>query len=616
MAAGLGALAGPWSAQASMTLTTQATNWRILAVPQYHQEHGLSCEAAALRMALASLGIQRSEDTLLSQIGADRRTPYTNSSGFHWGDPYASFVGNVDGSERGLTGYGVYYPPIAAVAQADGASVSQSGEGIAPSTIYQAVLAGHPVIAWISFDWIYHRVSHYVAFDGRTVQFGSPYEHAAVVRGVSNGSVLINNPWFGVQWISKSTFESSYATFNDMAVIMGGAALGPGMSTASASVDASTVPQDTYHPLSPVRLFDTRDGTGGAPRQPVGPGQHVDIPVLGRGGVPASGADAVVLNVTVTDPTAAGFLTVYPSGIAWPGSSNLNWVARRTTANLVMVPIGPNGMVSALNSSGQANVVADVEGWYGPTGGATNAGLFNALPPARLLDTRSTGGPLGQAQSRTLQVTGRSGVPSSGVAAVTLNVTATDPTTSSYLTVFPTGAAGPSTSNLNFLAGQQLPNRVMVPVGAGGQITIFNALGQVNVVVDVNGWFTDDTSPAGGSRFAAITPHRIIDTRYGFGAIPDGGVAAVQFADTASIGVTAMVANVTAVDAAAPSYMTIWPDGSSQPVASDLNYTSGQTVPNLVVVKLGSGPGFNIYNHLGSCNLVVDLAGYYGPVGH
>ncbi|TMD44502.1 MAG: hypothetical protein E6I86_16445, partial [Chloroflexi bacterium] len=183
MAAGAELLASPLIAQASMTFTTQATNWRILTVPQYHQQHGLSCEASALGMTLAAFGINVAEDTLLSQIGIDYRQPTWDASGaMHWGDPYAAFVGNPNGSEIGLTGYGVYYPRIAAVAQADGATVAQAGEGIAPSTIYQAVMAGHPVIAWTTFDWIYHRVSHYVAFDGRTVQFGSPYEHAVVVR--------------------------------------------------------------------------------------------------------------------------------------------------------------------------------------------------------------------------------------------------------------------------------------------------------------------------------------------------------------------------------------------------------------------------------------------------
>jgi uncharacterized protein YvpB len=610
-------IASPLGALAAMTFSTQATNWRILNVPQYHQQHGLSCEAAALRMALASLGIVRSENTLLSQIGADRRAAYTDATGFHWGDPYVSFVGNVDGAERNNTGYGVYNTPIARVAQADGATVSSSAEGIAPATIYQAVLDGHPVIAWVSFDWLFHRVSHYVAFDGRNVQFGSPYEHAVVVRGLSNGYVLINNPWFGVQWISKATFESSFATFNHMAVIFGGAAVGPGKSSASATYSGATpAPQDTYHPLSPARLLDTRDGTGGAPRRPVGAGGVVDIPVVGSGGVPASGADVVVLNVTATDTSTAGFLTLYPSGTSRPGTSNLNWGPGRTIANLVTVPIGANGRVSVFNGAGQANVVADVEGWYGPAGTSVNAGLFNSLSPARLLDTRSSGGPVSGGQTRNLQVTGLGGVPTSGVAAVVMNVTVTDGSAPGYLTVFPAGAARPSTSSLNFVGGQQLPNRVIVPVGTAGQVSIFNATGRVNVVVDVNGWFTDASSAAGGSRFAAISPQRILDTRYGFGQILDGSVAVTQLGDTSSVGVTALLANFTAIDAAALSYLTVWPHGVSRPLASDLNYTRGQTVANLVIAKLGSAASFDFYNYIGSCNLVIDVGGYFGPVGH
>jgi Peptidase_C39 like family len=524
-------------------------------------------------------------------------------------------VGNVDGAERLLTGYGVYYPPIARVAQADGAAVSQAGEGIAPSTIYQAVLSGHPVIAWISFDWLYHRVTHYVAFDGRTVQFGSPYEHAAVIRGVTNGYVLVNNPWFGVQWISKSTFESSYATFNDMAVIFGGNPVGPGMSTTSSTFQGPTpVPQDTYQPLTPARILDTRDGTGGVPRRPLGSGATLNLPVAGRGGVPSSGVDAVVLNVTVTNTSAPSFLSVFAARSSWPGTSNLNWLPGATLANLVTVPVGANGMVSLLNQNGQTDVVVDVQGWYGPSPSPTNAGLFNALAPARLLDTRSSGGAVGPGQIRTLQVTGRGGVPPAGVAAVALNLTATNATTGSHLSVFPGGSTPPGTSNLNFQPGQSLPNRVIVPVSSNGQVGIFNAAGRVDVVVDVNGWFTDGTSSAGGSRFAAITPQRILDTRAGFGRIADAGVATVQFTDTAAIGVTAIVANCTAVAAAAPTYLTLWPDGTSQPLASDLNVSTGQTIPNLVVAKLGPN-GFDVYNAGGSVDLVIDLNGYYGPVG-
>ena len=176
LATSVSALAGGLTpALAAMSFTTQA-GWRQLPVPQYFQIHGLDCEAAALQMALAEQGIAVSQNTLLSQMGIDYRAPYWDASGaMHWGDPYANFVGNPDGAERLLTGYGVYYPPIARVAAMDGATVVRSGEGIAPATLYQDVLAGHPAIAWVSFDWKFHQVTHYVAFDGRTVQFGNPY---------------------------------------------------------------------------------------------------------------------------------------------------------------------------------------------------------------------------------------------------------------------------------------------------------------------------------------------------------------------------------------------------------------------------------------------------------
>ena len=602
-------------ASATMTFTAQATNWRYLNVPEYHQTHGLSCEAAALQMALAAVNISVSQDTILNESPIDLRGAYYDASGaFHWGDPYAAFVGNPDGSERGLTGYGEYYPPIVRVAQAHGASIQQSGEGIAPSTLYQAVLAGHPVIAWTSFDWAFHRVSHYVAFDGRTVQFGSPYEHAVTIAGVTGSYLLINNPWFGVQWISKSTFESSYATFNNMAVILGGPAVAPGVSTSAATVQGATpAPQDTYHALAPARILDTRDGTGGVPRRPVVAGSHIDVPVAGQGGVPVSGADTVVINVTATNASAAGFLTIYPAGGSPPVASNLNWRAGQTVANLVTVSLGVNGIVSAYNGGGLVDVVFDVQGWYGPSPTTTRDGLFNALTPTRLLDTRSNGGPLGPGQTRSLPVGGRGGVPTAGAEAVVVNVTVTDATASSYLSVFPGGTARQGTSNLNFVAGKQVANRVIVPIGAGGTINLFNAAGQVNVIVDVNGWFTDTSTVVGGSRFAAIPVQRVLDTRNGFGAIPDGGIVSVSFADSLGLGVTAVLANFTVASATRLSYLTVWPGGAGQPLASDLNYAASDTVANLVVAKLGSS-AFEVYNAFGGPQLVIDVSGYYGPV--
>src|SRR3979411_2493074 len=196
---------------------TARVNW----VPLYRQIHGLDCEAAALQMALAHERIYVSQDRILNAIGIDRRPPTVDAPGFHWGDPFTSFVGNPDGSEIRMTGYGTYAPAIARAASQFGGRVLASGSGIAPSTVYNMLLSGHPVVAWVSFDWRWHQNTAYMAFDGAFVPFGSPYEHAVTLYGVTPGFVLLTTPWHGYrQWISKRRFEAAYATFNNMAVVL------------------------------------------------------------------------------------------------------------------------------------------------------------------------------------------------------------------------------------------------------------------------------------------------------------------------------------------------------------------------------------------------------------
>jgi hypothetical protein len=249
--------------------------------------------------------------------------------------------------------------------------------------------------------------------------------------------------------------------------------------------------------------------------------------------------------------------------------------------------------------------------------------------PYRVLDTRNGTGapqaPVGPSQTITVQVTGVAGsnVPATGVAAVILNVTVTNPTSASYLTVFPTGATQPVVSNLNFVAGQTVPNRVIVKVGNGGQVTIYNAYGNVDVVADVGGWFTDGVMTTAGSRFVGVVPARILDTRTGLGGVtaPIGPNSSIPVTVAGRGGVppmsaitppSAAVLNVTITNAGAGSYLTAWPDGAPMPLASDLNYGPGLTLPNLVVVKLGSTGMIDLYNAYGSVDVIVDVVGWYG----
>jgi DNA-binding beta-propeller fold protein YncE len=386
--------------------------------------------------------------------------------------------------------------------------------------------------------------------------------------------------------------------------------------TAGSATQAFTLivdaPPGVYTPVSPVRVLDTRNGTGGYD-EPVGPGGTISLQVGGADGVPASGVTAVVLNVTATDPTASSYVTVYPDGQAQPTASNLNFTAGETIANLVTVP-DIDGKVDFYNNSGSVDLVADLEGYY--TTGTGSA--FVPAGPERMLDTRDGTGapqaPVGPGGTISLQVTGADGVPSSGVTAVALNVTATDTTAASYVTVYPDGGTRPLASNLNFTAGETIPNLVVVPVGADGKVDFYNNSGSTDLVADLAGYYTTGT----GSSFVAVSPARMLDTRNGTGGyttpVGPGSTISLQITGVDGIpatGVTAVVLNVTATDPTASSYVTVYPDGTTRPTASNLNFTDGQTIPNLVIVPVGADGEIDFYNNTGSTDLVADLEGYY-----
>ncbi len=389
-----------------------------------------------------------------------------------------------------------------------------------------------------------------------------------------------------------------------------------GSGTASPSSNPVTPGRGTYHPLSPARILDTRTGTGGVPMAPVGPSSTITVPVAGVGGVPMDGVYAAVINVTATNTTTPGYLTIYPAGTPQPLASSLNWTAGQTVPNLVEVEVGTQGQVNVFNAAGSTDVIFDVEG-YVATPAATPGpnGLFNPVVPTRILDTRSAfSSPVGPNSTITLPVAGDGVVPPSGAAAVVLNVTVTRPSAPSYLTVFPTGTR-PLASNLNFAAGQTVPNRVIVPLGTNGSISFYNAFGSVDVIADVSGWFTDASNPsATGSRFAPVLPARILDTRSTQQLGPNQALmlAIAGNGPTPNAGVLGVVLNVTVTGPTAASYLTAWPDGESRPLASDLNFTAGQTVPNMVVVKVGADGKINLYNAAGSTDIVIDVMGWYG----
>jgi len=238
----------------------------------------------------------------------------------------------------------------------------------------------------------------------------------------------------------------------------------------------------------PTRILDTRGGSGQAPR-PLGAAQARTIEVAGLGGVPA-GATSVVMNVTAVLPTTAGYLTVYPAGVARPTASNLNFVPKLTVPNLVSVRLGTGGDVSLFNSTGVTNVLFDVVGWY-VAGDPAAGSRFNSLTSGVVLDTRLAGhgGKLAALTPRVVPIRGVQGVPNSlSVKAVVLTVTVTQPGGPGYATVYPSLTTAPTASNLNYLKDKTISNLVVVPVGTDGKINLVS-YASTHMVVSVAGWF-------------------------------------------------------------------------------------------------------------------------------
>jgi subtilisin family serine protease len=403
------------------------------------------------------------------------------------------------------------------------------------------------------------------------------------------------------------------------------------LDAAHAVTAAGSATRGTYHALTPSRLLDSRDGSApGFRLGPLASAETYGARVTGVGGVPAVGVSAVVVNATVTGPTGVGFLSLFPTGpLPSPPTANLTYGPGQTIANLTTVKVGIDGEVAVYAFGPSAvDVILDVVGWYddgsSPAAGDSFAPTVN---PQRVLDTRDPSNaqgnatPVTAAATRNVTVTGVGGVPASGVDAVVVNVTVTDTTANSFLTVWPGGQPRPLAASVNWPPGGFISNQVIAKVGAGGQISVYNNLGQVDLVLDVAGWFT---TAATGQRLTALAPSRILDTRNGTGAdhfttaLGPGQSRAVSVAGQGgvpAVGAQAVVLNVAVTPrpalSSAVSFLTAWPSDQSRPLAASLLWPAGATIASLVTVKLGADGKVDVFNNLGNVDVIFDVFAYY-----
>jgi len=388
--------------------------------------------------------------------------------------------------------------------------------------------------------------------------------------------------------------------------------LGPPASPAAAAIPAAAA--GGFTGVTPVRLLDTRNNPAG----PTGAASgcvtgNRTLRVVGPGSPAPETAAAVALNVTVVNPSVPGFVTVYPGGTPLPPASSLNYVGGQVVPNNVIAKVGGFGVVTLFASAGCPHLVVDIVGYFAT--GSPAAGGITGIEPERLLDTRRPGeGPCVNGV-RTAQVAGQpfSAVPADA-SAVALNVTVVSPTLPGFLTVYPKGATQPTASTLNYTAGQVVPNGTVVKVGADGAIALYANAGCPNVIVDVVGYFSPG-APTSAGGFFGVNPFRLLDSRAA-GQVPCVGgtrsysltVAGVDGSAVPSES-RAVALNVTVTGATAAGFVTVHPSGTTRPNASNLNYVAGQTVPNGVLVKVGTGQGIQLFASGGCPDLIVDVVG-------
>ncbi|MGA3216592.1 MAG: hypothetical protein ABSD97_13015 [Acidimicrobiales bacterium] len=252
------------------------------------------------------------------------------------------------------------------------------------------------------------------------------------------------------------------------------------------------------------------------------------------------------------------------------------------------------------------------------------------MTPFRIVDTRTgatdpatyAGQTLAANSTLNVQVTGVGTTPvPAGASAVVLNVTAVAPTKNGYLTVFPEGTTQPLVSNLNFAPKEIVANLVTVPLSTAGGISIYNFAGSTDVVVDVEGYYTSSPATNNLGLYTPLSPYRALGSLAAGAPIAANTAVPVTVTGTAT-GVpgnaSAVVVNVTAEGATNPSFLTVYPAGATQPVASNLNFGIQGTnvaIANRATVGVGTNGQIEVYNHTGSVNVDVDVDGYYSGAG-
>lgn len=425
-----------------------------------------------------------------------------------------------------------------------------------------------------------------------------------------------------------------------------------------------------FHSIVPARVLDTRQASldvAPAGRKPTGPlagAPVIEVPIVGKGGLPAfldadrDGFDdnvlAVVVNITVITPNRSGYLRAFGTGTPEGDTSVVNFRANENVPNSAILRPGRDGKISLRvvtpDGPGNVHIAVDVSGWFSSSAYGTRGARTVTIDPARIFDSRSSGGPLGSLGQRDLPIRGARRVGSStvvvpndqNVVGVILNITGVNRqpnSTRTFASVIPgrvTSRSQVTTSNLNLDAGQLRANLAIVPVPSNGALTLFNSEGSTHLIVDVVGYLRtgDPADTRAGRVVPLVSPFRAFDTRSSEHFAQRLGPARAEdwsfdaFVGDVKIGSQPVGAqqglfgNLTATGlqrqypwAPVQTYLTAYPSPAVQPggppIVSNVNLSEGVAVPNLALMRYGSSGGnphqIAVYNSEGYVHYLLDV---------
>ncbi len=355
-----------------------------------------------------------------------------------------------------------------------------------------------------------------------------------------------------------------------------------------------------YTPMAPVRLVDTRDGTGTTVGTLGGGCTMVVDPGL------APSVTAVAINLTSVRSATNGFIVAYPCGVERPLASAVQAVAGRVVAGMTIVPLGADGTF-CVYSHATTDLVVDLFGTY-----AVGIGdRYEPMDPTRLYDSRSVTAPLPAGTIVHVKVVAVGKAPA-GATAAALTIHSTNATANGFATVYPCSASVPLVASINATKGTGVTNHVESMLSASGEVCVYINV-PMHIVVDLSGWF----GPAATTDYYAITPVRAVDTRYGTGlsgAFTPNANRAVTLAGTnglpAASTLRAVMAEVIGVGATSAGYLVVHPCMATVPPLSMVRYVTGVNAATAV-----AGPddaaGRWCISASTTVHVVVDISGYF-----